>query len=62
MPETTPDGVILYAEALPGNRAQLRADVILAGRVIDSYPVGSPAPAETVERAAAGWNRGRKDA
>jgi hypothetical protein len=44
------DGLVYYADPLPGGRAQAMADVVHEGRVVLSWPVGSPAPRESVER------------
>jgi hypothetical protein len=49
--------VVYFADPLPGDRAQMRADVIEDGRVVKTYPVGSPAPRKTVEAAARRDNR-----
>lgn len=51
------DGLHYFAEALPGGRAQLRADLVTDGRVESSWPVGSPAAAAEVEAAAVEANR-----
>lgn len=45
-------GIVYFTEPLPGGRAQMYADVLEAdGTVHVTYPVGSPAPRETVEAA-----------
>lgn len=50
-----------YLEPLEGGRAQAMADLVGAdGRVEASWPVGSPAPAETVAAAVAAWNGGTR--
>lgn len=46
------DAILYYADWLPGERAQLRCDVIVEGELVLSYPVGSPAPLASVVRAA----------
>lgn len=42
--------IVCYAEPLPGGRGQMRCDVVFHGRLVDSFPVGSPAPFATVKR------------
>lgn len=45
------DLIAYYAEQLPGDRAQLRRDVVVGDQLVAalSGPVGSPAPADVVE-------------
>lgn len=63
---TGPSVIHYYAEPLPGGRAQMRCDVVIDGVLEQSYPTGSPAPAETVRRHERTLDldrrRGRKDA
>lgn len=42
--------IIYFAEALTGKRAQLHCDVVDDGKLVMSYPVGSPAPEAVVKR------------
>jgi hypothetical protein len=55
MPE--PDGIHYHAEELPGHRGQLMAEIVAGGRRGDSYRFGSPAPLDSVRKAAAQLNR-----
>ena len=51
-------GIRYFVDPLPGNRGQMRADLLNAdGGVEVTYPVGSPAPIESV-RAACEANNG----
>jgi len=48
--------VLYWAEPLPGGRAQMMADLVVDSRIVQTWPVGSPAPLETVDRAVAEYN------
>ena len=39
-----------YAEIIGPNRAQLHCDVVEDGRLLMSWPIGSPAPVAAVKR------------
>ena len=52
-----PDGIHYHVEKLPGDRGQLVADVVAAGRRADRYRFGSPAPLDRVRAAAVQLNR-----
>lgn len=40
--------IIYWAEALSGKRAQMHCDVVDDGKLLMSWPVGSPAPEKVV--------------
>jgi hypothetical protein len=52
-----PDGIHYHVEKLPGDRGQLVADVVAAGRRADRYRFGTPAPLDSVRAAAVQLNR-----
>lgn len=43
------DHITYWAEPLPGQRALLHCDIVVGGKLVLSYPVGSPAPLATVQ-------------
>lgn len=50
-------GLRYFVDPLPGDRGQLVVDLLdEAGRVVQTWPVGSPAPRSSVETAAEEWN------
>jgi hypothetical protein len=48
---TKPSYIAYYAEPLPHGRAILHCDVVVDGKLEQSYDVGSPAPLATVKAA-----------
>jgi hypothetical protein len=52
-----PDGIHYHVEKLPGARGQLVAAVVVGGRRGRSYRFGSPAPLDSVRKAAVQLNR-----
>lgn len=57
----TRDGVRYFLDPLPGDRAQMIADVVIDGAVVLTYPVGSPAQADVVAAAADRFNMTTKE-
>ena len=51
------DGLHYWTEPLPGERAQLWADLVMEGRLESTWQVGSPAGRAIVEAAAEASNR-----
>jgi hypothetical protein len=45
-----PDGLHYWIDTLPGERAQMWADLVRGGQVVSTFRIGSPAPREAVER------------
>jgi hypothetical protein len=43
-------GIYYYAETVSAGRSVLRCDVVMEGRLVLSWRVGSPAPTDVVER------------
>jgi hypothetical protein len=52
-----PDGIHYHVEELPGHRGQLVADEVSRGRRRRSYRFGTPAPLDSVRKAAVQLNR-----
>ena len=52
-----PDGIHYHVEELTGDRGQLVADVVVGGRRGRSYRFGTPAPLDSVRKAATQLNR-----
>jgi hypothetical protein len=52
-----PDGIHYHVKVLPGHRGQLVADVVAGGRPGRSYRFGTPAPLDSVRKAAVQLNR-----
>jgi hypothetical protein len=46
------EGIRYHVDALPHGRGQMVADLIDGGKLVQTWPVGSPAPFDTVQRAA----------
>ena len=52
-----PDGIHYHVEELTGDRGQLVANVVAGGRRADRYRFGTPAPLDSVRKAAVQLNR-----
>ena len=52
-----PDGIHYHVEELTGDRGQLVANVVAGGRRADRYRFGTPAPLDSVRKAALQLNR-----
>ena len=52
-----PDGILYHVEELTGDRGQLVADVMADGRRGRSHRFGTPAPLDSVRKAAVQLNR-----
>ena len=52
-----PDGIHYHVEKLTGDRGQLVANVVAGGRRADRYRFGTPAPLDSVRKAAVQLNR-----
>ena len=54
---TKPDAIHCHVEKLTGDRGQLVANVVAGGRRADRYRFGTPAPLDSVRKAAVQLNR-----